>query len=33
MWTERLGQVILAIGVGLQLIGAFAIPRILSVDV
>ena len=33
MWTERLGQAILAIGVGLQLIGAFAIPRILSVDV
>ena len=33
LWTERLGQVILAIGVGLQLIGAFAIPRILAVDV
>jgi len=33
MWTERLGQVILGLGVGLQVIGAFAIPRILSVDV
>jgi len=33
MWTETLGQVIMGVGIGLQLIGAFAIPRILSVDV
>jgi len=33
LWTDPLGRIVLAVGVGLQLLGFFTIQRILNIDI
>jgi tight adherence protein B len=33
LWTDPVGRIVLAVGVGLQLLGFFTIRRILNIDI